>query len=125
MKMVEESNYLHAIHEGPIDDLEIALQHFRTSLEKLQSCNLNAILADLSATDPTPVTAIDRIIYFQHAIGVYQEMRRLGLPAIRIAILQPPEIFSDYKPGVETALTGGLECDTFSDKSSALNWLQG
>ena len=124
IRLVEQDDYLQVIHSGPINDFELALQHFRSSLDFASSTGQGKLLADLRDTDKVPLSAVDRIVYFENAVTIYKQwLLRGGFP-IRLAILQSPEMFSDYTPGIRTALSGGLKCRSFDSESNALDWLR-
>ncbi len=122
--LVDQADYLQVIHSGPINDFELALQHFRRSLEYAGSTGQPNLLADLRDTDKQPLSAVDRIVYFENAVAIYKRWLLNGGFPIRLAILQSPEVFSDYTPGVRTALSGGLECRSFASESDAMHWLR-
>ena len=115
--------YLHVVHTGRIDNMQLALDCFRSSLSEAENLRISRILADLTRVEYTPLSAIDRILYFQSAIEIYQATLATGSAAIKLAILQTPQAQSAYTPGIVTALEGGLDCRIFYGKESALAWL--
>lgn len=122
--VIEHQDYLHVHHSGPINDMDTALQHFRSWLTHVQTSGKTLVLADLRDTSESTPHAVDRIIFFENAMGIYRQWLLQGGSAVRMAILQRPESFSDYTPGIRTALSGGLICQVFDAESAALEWLR-
>ena len=117
------SSYLDIIYAGVIDDMEAALQCFRISLQQAKDDKKNGILADLTQIDYTPLSAIDRILYFQSAAEIYQHFLSSGGNPVRLAILQGQQAQNNYTPGIDTAVENGMDCQIFYDRSAALSWL--
>ena len=117
-------DHLCVVHTGTINDMDHALQCFETSLQQAQSTKKRGILADLTQIQYTPLSAIDRILFFQSATDIYQRTLNSGGSKIRLAILQLPEAESSYTPGIDAATDGGMECQLFYDRLAALSWLQ-
>jgi len=124
IEIIDCDTYLHIIHRGNIDDMDVALKNFRTSLQEAHRLEKSGILADLTEIEYSPLSAIDRILYFQSAAESYKEIGGQDAGKMRVAILQPPEAESHYTPGLDTARENGMEVQLFYAERQALSWLE-
>jgi hypothetical protein len=123
IKILDCKTYLHVVHEGAIDDMQTSLRCFKDSLEaSIQFRNFN-MLADLRKTEQDTLSATDRILFFESAIGIYHAACRHNEGKLRLAVLQIPEAKSNYTPGIDTAKDNGLACEIFYELEDALTWL--
>ncbi len=124
IEILERSSYLHVVHEGIIDDMQLALRCFKNSLDEARLRKKYKILADLTHIEQSPLSATDRILYFQSALEIYHSSRRHDGIEIRLAILQPPEARNNYTPGIDVAKDDGMSCEIFYNELLALQWLE-